>query len=310
MKDDKNRIGIGGHRGYGCTDEEFYQDVRGVCYLPEENTIEGIAAGFNAGADFVELDMVMSQDEIIFLLHKVIAKYHFFEAKIPPSVLNHMDFAEIEKYKSGRKKQNSVTKFSDALNVIQKMDPKTLPWSLCVEIKGVQGTNQPYEDNNFIEVLADTVRQSGFPEERIIWSSFSLQNILQISHYFPKSAFAMLFTESDFFQKIYSNKGIDVRYIELPFEKRFIDQVIKIWSEEAHKDARLDYVHPEIMTITPEKMDYIYDLGLSINTWAYKEKWLDLFINQYKKIISYAREKNYRMNVITDFVDQMKIFQN
>jgi len=302
-------LGIGGHRGYGCTDEDFYQDIRNPYTSPEENTLEGIKAGFQAGADFVELDVVMSQDDVVFLLHKVVPKYHFFEDKIPPSVLNHMDFADILKYKSGRKKLMSVTKLSEALTVVAEMDPHTLPWSLCIEIKGVQGTNQPYEENNFIEALAETVKQSGFPEERILWSSFSLQNVIQISHYFPKSSYSMLFTETDFFQKIYANKGVDFRYVELPFEKRFIDFVIKTWAEEANKETSLDYLHPEIMTITPEKMDYLYDLGLSMNSWAYKEKWNDPFINQYKKIIAYAREKNYNMNVITDFVDQMRLLK-
>jgi hypothetical protein len=92
----------------------------------------------------------------------------------------------------------------------------------------------------------------------------------------------------------------------LPFEKRYIDQVIKAWAEESNKEARLDYLHPEIMTITPQKMDYIYDLDLSLNCWAYKEKWDDRFINQYSKVFFYTRKKDYKMNAITDFVDQIK----
>lgn len=300
------KIKIGGHRGSGCTDGEFCKNVANIADRPTENSTASVITAFQNGADYVEIDVTMSKDEVIFTLHNVLPKDHFFGKTIPALMLNQMDFSDIQKFKPGRYQPTEIATLTEMLAVIAEHDPQTLPWAVCIEIKGVNGSHQLYEDNNFIETIANTIKESAFPEDRILWSSFCLQNIIDMSYHLPKSSYGMLFTETSFIQKVYSNKKDDFRYLDLPFEERYINFVLKCWEVEASKEAKLNYLHPEIMTVTLEKMIHVYDLGLHVNNWAYHEKWAEPFISQYTKMITYAQENNFPMSFITDYVREIK----
>ena len=89
---------IAGHRGFGCTDHNFYQSIRDIQNLPVENTLESIEKAFKAGVKYIETDAVMSKDGVLFALHNVVPTDHFFGVEMPTRKLNELNFKDIAKY--------------------------------------------------------------------------------------------------------------------------------------------------------------------------------------------------------------------
>lgn len=301
-----SRLKLGGHRGMGCTDHDFYQNVRNIAELPVENTLESIQAAFGNGADYIETDAVMSGDGVLFTLHNVVPKDHYFGQAIPDQLLNTMNFSDIEKYQTGRHGKGALARFSEMLELVAKADPKTLPWAINIEIKGVQGSGQNYETNNYLEKLAETVRKSSLNPDRILWSSFSLKNMLTLSHQFPNAHFGMLFAEKPEARGIYADHQDDFHYQYLPFETKYVDMVLASWKTHANPDAILGYVHPEIMTITPDKVDAMHKRNLGINCWALFEEFNQNRTGYYRDITRHAAQSDVPFTIITDYLPEMK----
>lgn len=222
----------------GCTDHGFYYK-RNIRQLPVENTIDSVVQAFENGADYVEIDAVMSADGILFSIHNVVPKDHFFTPDMPPALLNMMTFAEIQKFYTGHSHNGKIKPFAEMLDAIAANDPKTLPWAVNIEIKGVQGSGQNYEANDYLKILADTVQKSKLSPERVLYSSFSLANVLSMSHLMPESQFGMLFGEKSEPRAIYADHQDDPRYQYLPFNPTQIDFVTSAWKEEANPKAKL-----------------------------------------------------------------------
>lgn len=301
-----SKLKLGGHRGLGCTDHDFYQTRRDISNLPVENTLESIKTAFDHGADYIETDAVMSADGVIFTLHNVVPKDHFFASTIPPKLLNTMDFAEIQKYNIGRENTGKIARLSDVLNLIAQIDPKTLPWAINIEIKGVQGSGQDYEDKAYIANLAKTVEESNLPADRILWSSFSMENIIRMSYKFPESKFGMLFSEKEQPRAIYANHQHDFRFQYLPFEMNYMDMIQDEWLLSACPDAVLEYAHPEIMTVTPEKIAALAGDGFGLNVWALFEEFNETRQEVYKNLASHAANSGVPFTVITDYLAEMQ----
>src|SRR6218665_2753794 len=120
----KPHLAIGGHRGLGCTDHDFYQKLRDIANLPVENTAESVQAAFVGRADYVEIDAVMSADGVLFTLHNVVVKDHFFGATFPSAPLNTLPFADIATFKTGRHANGRIAPLSEVLSVVAKHSPK------------------------------------------------------------------------------------------------------------------------------------------------------------------------------------------
>lgn len=303
---DNMTIKLGGHRGFGCTDHDFYQDKRDIASLPVENTLASIKAAFEAGADYVETDAVMSADGVIFALHNVVPKDHFFAADMPADLLNKMPFDAIGAYHAGRYQNGVLARMSDILDYIATIDPATLPWAVNIEIKGVQGSGQNYEENDYLKNLARLVEQSALPVERVLFSSFSLENIIRMSHLLPQAKYGMLFADQQDARGIYSNYRDNPRFQYLPFNADHADLVINIWQQEAQRDAKLEYAHPEIMTVTPDMVSYAAKRHLGLNVWALFEKPDQDRMAYYRNTALCADEKNVPFTAITDYIADMQ----
>ncbi|MFH1157314.1 MAG: glycerophosphodiester phosphodiesterase [Pseudomonadota bacterium] len=306
MKQATKRLPLGGHRGLGCTDHDFYQNLRDVTRLPAENTLESVDAAFRAGADYIETDVMMSGDGVLFTLHNIVPKDHFFGNPIPSMPLSEMAFADIKKHKTGRCRKGTIARFDDMLELVARLDPHTLPWGVNIEIKGVQGSGQPYEQNDFLPRIAEAVKKSHLPSERILWSSFCMESLIRISHLFPQSSFGMLFGEKPEAEPIYKDHVGEPHYQYLPFDIKTVDFVRGEWEKHAHKDAVLGYVHPETMTISTAMIDAIAERGLGINSWGLFEKLDAERAAVYAKIFNHASGKEVKYTAITDYLPEMK----
>jgi glycerophosphoryl diester phosphodiesterase len=281
MADD---IYIGGHRGMGCTDNEFCLKYRDITQYPVENTVESITAAFNAGADYVEIDAVMSKDGTLFTLHNVVPQDHFFGAKVPPDLLSKMDFSDILAFRSGRNENGTVSTLEDLLAAVASLDPHTADFCINIEMKGVQG--------------------SGIPPERILFSSFCLENILQMSQLLPDAQYGMLFTDKTVVTPNYTDHQDDMRYQSIPFDPQHIMDIVSVWDREAAPEARLKYLHPEIHSITPETVRVAKGLGLGINSWSIHECQSAEWDKMYQETAKMC-DSQVPLTVITDYAPQV-----
>lgn len=297
---------IGGHRGMGCTDHDRYQSLRDIAALPVENSTASVVAAFQNGADYVEIDAVPACDGVIFCLHNVVPKDHFFGTEKPMTLLNLLPFSQIAHYKTGRYGTGDVAPFSELLGVIAEHDPRTLPWAVNIEIKGVQGSGQNYETDGFIQNLAETIKASPLAPERILFSSFSLQNILRMSHHFPQAQYGMLFAERGEVKNIYADHQGDAPYQYLQFNAETVDFVLNEWRTQACAGVDLGYMHPEILTISHAMIDRVKQDGLGINCWALFEQLDAPRAEIYKDVAVYCDQQKVPFTVITDYLAGIK----
>ena len=301
-----NVIKLGVHRGFGCTDHSFYQDKRDIPNLPVENTLAAMQKAFDAGADFIETDLVMSEDGVLFMLHNVVPDDHFFGNQKPAQLLNKMKFADITTYKTGRYHTGQVAKFSDVLELIAQSDPHSVPWAINVEIKGVQGSDQNYEENDFFEQIVAVVNASSLPVERILWSSFCLKNIIKASYLFPTSQFGMIFGEEDMRKPIFADHQTEAEYQYLPFHAAELKLVLDLWQKQANPQTHLDYIHPEIMAVSPLMIGIVADLSLSMNCWTYKEEVTPFRLLHYKDSVDQTTQLNVPLTIVTDYLIELQ----
>lgn len=300
------RVHIGGHRGMGSTDHDFYVARRDVATLPVENTHDSIMAAYAAGCDYVECDAVMSADGVLFTLHNVVPGDHFFTPDMPPSPLNRMTFTDIEKFRTGRHATGVITPLVDTLSAVAAADPKTLPWAINIEIKGVQGAGQPYEQNDYIARLAAAVRDSGLAPNRVLFSSFALKNILAMSHALPQARFGMLFGDKPDARPIYADHRENPAYQYLPYDAAHAAIIMGLWRAGADGQARLGYFHPEYASLTADTVMLAEKHGAGINSWALFEEMTPTRRAGYDTLIDACEAEAVPLTIITDYIEAFR----
>lgn len=300
------------HRGMGCTDNQFYQDNRpGVNDLPVENTIKSFIAAYKEGASAFETDVCLSADGVPFVIHNVVPGDHFFGKNIPPEKLNKMTWAEIRQYATGRNGQGQVASLQEVLDVVADHYDGEFPYAVNLELKHLAGSKQDYEDNNFIRIVADTVRASRVPADKVLYSSFCAKLVLDMSHEAPESQFAFLqreYKDGDNVDPpkigVYTDHQDDPLYQYLPFNRNTVDMLTQIWDEQAHPDAKLSYMHPEIRTVSAEMLDLMQEKKLGLNVWGLFEgpnDWIDL----YRETAKMADARQVHFVCINDYAEKM-----
>ncbi len=301
-----NKWIFGGHRGSGCTDHEFYQTKPDIGSIPVENTLDSIVQAFRDGAGYVEFDAVPTADGNVIIIHNVVPGDHFFGQDRPPAMLNTMSYVDISAYRTGRNGRGVVPLISDICDAVAAHAPRIGDFDMNIEIKGVQGSKQPYETDAFLANLAERVRASAVPLDRVLFSSFSFENILAMSHIVPEARYGMLFNEKTVSAPIYADHQDDPHYRYLPFDVHHVDEVRDSWAQLAHPDARLLYAHPETATITPEMVGHLAKCGLGINAWDFMRRFSDDLVAQYKDVHALCQTAGIPVTFITDSPGKMR----
>lgn len=300
-----SNVYLGGHRGMGCTDNDFYQSLRDIRNLPVENTLKSVQAAFTAGADYIETDAVMSADGVLFTLHNVVSKDHFF-GSMPPALLNTMPFRDIQQFSAGRFENGRIDNLKSILSVAAAAAPGRSRWKINIEIKGVQGSGQPFETNEYLQKLAETVEDSEMPEADILFSSFCLQNIITMSQLMPSASYGMLFAEKPEARGIYTDRTQDHLFQYLPFTPAMIERVYETW--QGQTDVALKYLHPEAMTVTPDALATAAYQGAGLNVWAIFEELTEARKEYYANLVRRCEEHNVPLTIITDYIAEMRDF--
>jgi glycerophosphoryl diester phosphodiesterase len=242
---------LGGHRGCGCTDHPFYHHRD----APVENTFESLLEAWKKGADYVEVDAQVSQDGIPFLLHSVIPKEHIFKNP-PKKYLNHLSWHTISKLKTGPKAKGKITTLKDALENMPCV--KETPWTINIELKGVQKSNQPNENHRFFEQIGTIAEKF---QTRILWSSFCLASLFKMQNLLPHSHYGVLFGVSNQPEPLYLTKKKHPHYQALPFTENSLNLI------KERFNPKKTWLHPEAKTLHQVTKENMEDWK-GINTWC------------------------------------------
>lgn len=301
---------LGGHRGSGCTDHDFYT-FRVSENIPVENTVASVLAAFEAGAAYVEIDVTETADGISIAIHNVVPDDHFFDASAKPKTeerLNKLSFDAIKNFKTGRSRKGTLARLDALLATIARHDPHSAPWAVNIEIKGVQGSGQNFEENGWLERLADTVSNAGVPVERVLFSSFAEENIIRMSHLLPRAQYGMLYAERTESRPIYADHQDDLRYCYVPFDEKHVMRVHQTWKEKAHSGAVLGFAHPEVATITDAQIEMAARYGIGLNSWSVFETLDEDRLALYRHLIAATARRGVPYTAITDYIPEMQKF--
>jgi glycerophosphoryl diester phosphodiesterase len=298
-------IALGGHRGYGCTDHEFFA-FRELTNLPVENTRASLSRAFQAGADYVEFDAVTSADGVAFVLHNVVPTDHFFGAHKPPRLLNKMAWADIQPFRCGRHANGEVATLADVLGDLKDLAPRATPWTVDIELKGVQGSGQPCDAEALVETVARTVAEVGISPARVLFSSFALTSITAMARRFSDAHYAMLFSPRPHPHPIYTDRWDDPACTYLPFTGEAIAQTLSLWARDVGTSARLGYVHGEAAAIGPEHIAAAARHGVGINSWGLFEALDDARAALYRRLVAECAAQGVGYTIMTDYLPEMR----
>ncbi len=300
-----HKILIGGHRGRGCTDHAFY-GFRNPASLPVENTLESIEEAFRLGADYIECDVVGSADNQLFLIHNTIPADHYFQPDMPGDRLNKLNWNDIAKFGSGRQGLGRPPLLKDVLAKIESLAPSAAPFVINIEIKGTQNSKQPRDGAAFFEELTRVVLESGVPQDRILFSSFSLENLVIASRTLPHARYGFLFDEGMNITSIYTDSDDRFENSYIPFTPATIEETLRVWKQKTGDRVKLSYLHPEVATITKETIQSAQAHGLGINSWSIFEHLDDARIELHREIASLTEHCGVPYTVITDYIPEMR----
>jgi glycerophosphoryl diester phosphodiesterase len=304
-------VALGGHRGLGCTDHEFYA-FRDLHSVPVENTLASVRAAFEAGADYVEVDAVWSSDGVAFALHNVVPGEHFFgeRGRVPPHFLNAIPFDVICAFKTGRLGIGEVASLREVLEDVKTIPPRGAPWIVNIELKGVQKTGQPCDTDALVEAVARAIDKAGMDAAHVLFSSFALANLAAMAKQLPGAHYGLQFLPYTEARPIYTDRQDELRCTYLPFTRNTVAQAVGAWARKVGADAgggaALGYLHPEISTIRPEHIQLAASLGVGINSWGLFETLDESRKSLYPHIAAACAAKGVPYTAITDYLPEMR----
>jgi glycerophosphoryl diester phosphodiesterase len=204
------------------------QGHRGNRGLRPENTLPAFATAIEAGADTLELDLLVSKDGELIIYHDYLVNEHLctYLDGSPishPRLIHSLTLSEIKQLDCGRKKNSEFPKQSlirgtqiptlgELLELIRNLPhPNAKKIRLNLEIK--RDPNHPEFTLNppeLVKKVIDKVKQSKF-SDRVYYSSFDPEVLSEVRKVDPNAQIGFLFDEEslDEARKIDPQAGIE-----------------------------------------------------------------------------------------------------
>jgi len=306
------RTRLGGHRGSGCTDSSFARAASPRSQArrtkPPENTLESMVQAFEHGADFVEIDVLRTLDDVLVVSHSNNLREHV--QSLPPAArfLGELRLEEVRQLRTGlRGRSGTIPTLAEVLDLVAEWRTRRAlsDFVLNIEIKDVKGTHAPKHvpgRPSVVELLARQVpAHPTLPLEAIVFSSFAASDLVELARLVPAARLGMLFDlDSEAGQLVYgADPQLTDRY--LPFTPAEIQKVRRQLEEVG---GRWEFVHPELDTLTPAALKAASQLG--VNCWVMRERVPCRRRRSVRKAVRLVREHHLRLGLITDFVPQMR----
>lgn len=298
---------IGGHRGFGRTDSAFAQEMPVTKGKPAENTLESIRKTYRAGGDFVEFDTIQTKDDRIVVLHSNRLSDHFF---IPLSheFVAELTLEELQKLPVGAEKNGFVSTLDDILKMILDEADFSNDFVVNIELKDVkedpgipfisQSPKHKKGHPTLITLVADIIRKVNFPLDKIMFSSFSYHDLIEMKKIFPNGRYAALFErgDTDLSAKMYPDQNLDHEMFR-HFTKENINLVLS--------DIGVEAVHPYFFDVTDDMIAFCASKGLMINAWFYMEAMPEENREKILHVMNTCKKHNVPFNLMTDYTPEM-----
>lgn len=284
---------LAGHRGSGQTDAPHARRDPLAQAKPAENSLPSLRQAFADGADFVEVDAVRTKDDQLVVVHSDQLSDHVF-GPLPAERVGDLTLAELRRLRFGRRGDGQIATLPEVLALAAEAAPAASPIALNIEIKDTKGTHAPRR--SIVDLVLRDVAAGPLPADRILFSSFALQDLKDVQERAPGMKLGLLFDHAG------SGEGPMYADIDTPATRyrRFTPQRIA----EATAEVPLTHLHPEISSIGPQGIAQAAQRGLGLNSWGLKERLPST--SGLNSVLALAREQGVVMGVITDFVPQMR----
>lgn len=297
------RIRLGGHRGSGCTDSPHARASPARAGKPPENTLDSIARAWADGADFVEVDVLRTRDDVLVVTHSNRLSDHVLTQEPRGPYAGDLEWKELEALRTGPQGDGRIPTLAQVLELAAKQAERKGPsdFVLNIEIKDVKDTDAPKHvpgRPSLVELLARQVRAHRLPLAQVVFSSFALSDLIALKRVLPEARLGMLFDVSEYAGKEVYPVAPEPHARYLPFTPEAL--------REAAREVRLEFAHPELHTLTPEAMRTVAELGLGLNCWALRESPPGEDAPAIARAVELAREHRVRLGLITDFVPRMR----
>lgn len=206
---------------------------RGFSGVYPENTMLAFEKAVEAGADGIELDVHLSKDGEVMIIHDELLKR---TAGVDGAV-SHYTRSELERISAGKTKNDEfgftpipsleeyLSFMSEHRDLVTNIELKTAP------------VYYPMIEEKTLAL----VRKFGL-EDNIIYSSFNWLSVLKMKNLTAKSRFGLLFS------------GMRL-YHQAPLMR----------------DMELDYFHPDFNDLTDEIVSGFHEGGIGLNVWTVNE---------------------------------------
>ena len=289
------RPGIGGHRGLGRTDS-----LPPKAGHPDENTLASIRSAFEAGADYCELDVVFTADGDSVLLHSTLLDPHFFTRKhLTGSRVSDLSWDELRDLPVGISGTGQLALLSEALALCTQLADRHAPFVANIELKGQQSSGAPWDGPELCQSVYQAVKQSECSPERLLFSSFCLANLSEMAALLPESRYGMLFGTASCPEPLYSNRRSLAAFACLPFDLDHLERCIfEIGAKQF--SGLLEFVHPEISTLSLPTLLRLSDFGIHMNAWDSQSELTDDRKALYRLAAKNCDELGIACSFITD----------
>lgn len=171
-------------RSVVCNEDDIISHMlvighRGAAGLAPENTLEGLQAGIDAGADILEFDVRTTKDNVLVLVHD----FHTLRTHHRASIISRMTFDELQSISDNRPK---VTRLDD---VLDKYFGSIL---LNIEIKSRGG------GEHLVRLLKKRYIKKAADWDDVLISSFKGYELVRIRRLTKRANLSLLHTQNPF----------------------------------------------------------------------------------------------------------------
>ncbi len=146
---------------------------RGESYDAPENTLASINLAWERGAEAVEIDIHLSKDNQVVVIHDSNTKrVGAINKKIKQQTLSELKKLDIGSWKNGKYKDEKIPTLKEVLETIPSEK------KLIIEIKS---------SNNILPFLKDDIKNSYLRTDQIEFISFSFSTVVETKKLFPRN---------------------------------------------------------------------------------------------------------------------------
>lgn len=202
---------------------------RGSTKQSAENTLESVKEAINLGADFTEIDVVLTKDKVVVLSHD----YNLKRLCNVNKNIHSLTFEELKNYKIKNKKNSGEFSFTDLKTVIKESKGKI---KLNIELKPNR--------NNVKELAKEVVKLIDKDYNNIVVSSLSPKILMEVKNLDSsiQCGFIVAFAYGNFYNANFADFfAIEENYVNYKMIKKIhsMNKKIFVWTTNSEEEIAM-----------------------------------------------------------------------